>query len=79
MTAAQETEQSQLYGNVREAVAGLPLHSRTETHIEGIVATDLHTLNTVLGATIEEQIVRALNQSRNIWDPDDEYALYSYM
>ena len=79
MTAAQETEHDQLYGRVREAVAGLPLHFRTETHIEGVVATDLHTLNTVLGATIEEQIVRTLNQSRNTWDPNDEYALYSFV
>ena len=75
----QETDHNQLYGNVREAVASLPLYFRTETHIEGIVATDLHTLNTVLGATIEEQVVRTLNQARNIWDPDDEYTLYSFV
>ena len=79
MTTRQEMEHSQLYVNVREAVAGLPLHFRTETHIEGIVATDLHTLNTVLGATIEEQIVRTLNQSRNIWDTEDQYSLYSFV
>lgn len=75
----QETDHNQLYGNVREAVASLPLYFRTETHIEGIVATDLHTLNTVLGATIEEQVVRTLNQARNIWDPEDEYTLYSFV
>ena len=79
MTAAQEIDHSQLYGNVREAVASLPLYFRTETRIEGIVATDLHTLNTVLGATIEEQVVRTLNQARNIWDPDDQYTLYGFV
>ena len=75
----QETDHNRLYGNVREAVASLPLYFRTETHIEGIVATDLHTLNTVLGATIEEQVVRTLNQARNIWDPEDEHTLYSFV
>lgn len=35
-----------LYRNVREAIASLPLYFRTETHISGIMATDLHTLNT---------------------------------
>lgn len=79
MTTEQEAEHSRLYGNVRDAVASLPLYFRTETHIEGIVATDLHTLNTVLGATIEEQVVRTLNQSRSTWDPDGQYALYSFV
>ena len=79
MSTAQETEHGRLYDNVREAIFSLPLYFRTETHIEGIVATDLHTLNTVLGATIEEQVVRTLNQMRNTWDPDDQYPLYGFV
>ena len=79
MTATEESAHSRLYGNVREAVASLPLYFRTETHIEGVVATDLHTLHTVLGATIEEQVVQTLNLARNTWDPEDEYALYSFV
>ena len=43
------------------------------------MATDLHTLNTVLGAAIEEQVVRTLNLIRNTWDPDEKYALYSFV
>lgn len=69
----------QLYKNVREAISSLPIYFHTETHISGIMATDLHTLNTVLGATIEEQVVRTLNLIRNTWDPDDKYALYSFI
>ena len=68
----------QLYQNVREAISSLPVYFRTETHISGIMATDLHTLNTVLGATIEEQVVRTLNLIRT-WDPDENYALYSFV
>lgn len=43
------------------------------------MATDLHTLNTVLGATIEEQVVRTLNLIRSTWDPDENYAHYSFV
>ncbi len=68
-----------LYKSVREAIATLPVYFRTETHISGIMATDLHTLNTVLGATIEEQVVRTLNLIRSAWDPNGHYALYSFV
>jgi hypothetical protein len=69
-----------LYKSVREAIGTLPVYFRTETHIAGIMATDLHTLNTVLGATIEEQVVRTLNLIRGTtWDADGKYALYSFV
>ncbi len=75
----EDWEHRDLYTRVREAVASLPVYFRTETHISGIMATDLHTLNTVLGATIEEQVVRTLNLTRNTWDPNGRYALYSFV
>lgn len=74
-----DDEHFQLYKGVREAISSLPIYFRTETHISGIMATDLHTLNTVLGATIEEQVVRTLNLIRNTWDPDESYSLYSFV
>ncbi len=74
-----EWEHFPLYRNIREAIASLPLYFRTETHISGIMATDLHTLNTVLGATIEDQVVRTLNLVRNTWDSDGTYSLYSFV
>ena len=64
--------------DVRAAVASLPTYFRTETSISGVMATDLHTLNTVLGATIEEQVVHALNAVRNTWDADGGHALYAF-
>jgi hypothetical protein len=76
---ALDWEHYQLYKAVREAISCLPIYFRTETHISGIAATDLHTLNTVLGATIEEQVVRTLNLIRNTWDPDEKYTLYSFV
>ena len=71
--------QDNLHQRVRDAISSLPAYFRTETRIEGVNATDLHTLNTVLGATIEEQVVRTLNDLRNSWDPDERYALYSFV
>jgi hypothetical protein len=68
-----------LHQAVREALATLPMYFRTETHISGVTATDLHTLNTVLGATIEQQVVRTLNLVRKSWDPDGRYALFSFV
>ena len=62
---ADDWEHFPLYKAVREAISCLPIYFRTETHISGIMATDLHTLNTVLGATIEEQVVSTLNLIRN--------------
>ena len=76
---AEDWEHRELYWSVREAVASLPVYFRTETRISGIMATDLHTLNTVLGATIEEQVVRTLNLTRNNWDPTGRYGLYSFV
>ncbi len=64
---------------MREAISSLPIYFRTETHISGIIATDLHTLNSVLGATIEEQVVRTLNLLRNTWDSREKYALYMFV
>jgi len=72
-------EHYRLYRSVREAIATLPVYFRTETHISGVMATDLHTLNNVLGATIEEQVVRTLNLIRATWDPEGHYALYSFI
>ena len=72
-------EHNELYVKVREAVGSLPIYFRTETHISGIMATDLYTLNAVLGATIEEQVVRTLNLIRNTWDPEGRYSLFSFI
>lgn len=68
-----------IYKRVREAILALPSYFRTSTNIEGISATDIFTLNTALGATIENQVVNTLNQMRTAWDPDEKYLLYSFV
>jgi len=63
---------------VREALRALPGYFSSATNIEGLAATDLFAVNTVLGATIEVQVVETLNRIRDVWDPDDEWPLYSF-
>ena len=70
---------AQLYHNIREAIVSLPSNFHSTTNISGILATDLHTLNTVLGATIEEKVVSTLNEIRAIWDPLQKYAFYRFV
>lgn len=68
-----------LYARVKEALQVLPNYFKSSTFIEGIQATDIFTLNSALGATIEAQVVASLNQMRSVWDPDEEYLLYSFV
>lgn len=68
-----------LYTRVRDAPYSLPLYFKTETNISGVMATDIFTLNTALGATIEEQVVPTLNGMRPIWDPLDRYRGYGFI
>ncbi len=68
-----------LHEAVREALLALPLAFKTETVIAGVRATDLFTLNAVLGATIEEQVVDTLNSMRSVWDLEGQYKLFSFV
>jgi len=68
-----------LYQSVRDIIFSLPGHFSTTTHIEGISATDIFTLNSALGATIENQVVDTLNRVRSVWDSSGKYRLYSFV
>ncbi len=68
-----------LYKAVHNALFALPSYFKTNLNISGVPATDLHTFNTSLGATIESQAVETLNQMRTIWDPTGQYALYNFV
>ena len=70
---------AELLARVRAALRALPVHFLTETRIEGIAATDIFTLNAMLGATIEDQVVATLNRMRPAWDPDGRYARFGFV
>ena len=68
-----------LWQRVKDALNALPIHFRSDTFIEGINATDIFTLNSALGATIENQVVETLNQMRSVWDCDNRYQTYAFV
>lgn len=68
-----------LWQRVCEAARAIPDYFKTATNIEGMLATDIFTLNAALGATIEEQVVNTLNDLRTVWDPGKEIQTYSFL
>lgn len=68
-----------MYARVRASLLALPAHFDPELNLAGIVATDIATLNTALGATIETEVVKGLNGLRPTWDPNREYDTYSFV
>ena len=68
-----------VYERVREALFALPTYFRSDTSIEGILATDIFTLNAAFGATIEDQVVSTLNRMRDVWDPDEKLIYHRFV
>ncbi|MDR1443066.1 MAG: hypothetical protein LBJ02_11945 [Bifidobacteriaceae bacterium] len=54
---------------VIRALLALPGYFEFGNPVSGINATDLFSLNSLLGAAIETEVVRTLNKLRNVWDP----------
>ena len=74
-----DRELGTLVRHVREALSALPAYFRTSTRIEGLDAGDLFNLNSVLGATIEVQVVDSLNRIREVWDPDGRWPRHRFV
>lgn len=68
-----------LYEKVKDALSATPAFFRSDVTIAGVPATDLQNLNTLLGASIEERVVDALNVMRPVWDPDLKYQEFSFV
>lgn len=71
--------EGKLRQNVIDALAALPVHFTSQTFIEGLEAGDLFSLNSMLGGSIEIQVVETLNRLRVVWDPDDEWSEYAFI
>ena len=71
-------EHIDLFNAVTKTIYSLPSRFESDLVISGVLATDLFAFNSSLGATIEEQVVEALNKLRPIWDPEQRYALYTF-
>lgn len=44
-----------------------------------MLAPDVFTLSSALGATIEEQVVQTLNRIRTVWDPNKQYEAFGFV
>jgi len=69
----------ELWVRVRALLEALPSYFKSDLTISGVLATDLFSFNSSLGATIEEQVVGSLNRLRDAWDPKKDYANYAFV
>lgn len=68
-----------LWQRVREEVLPhIPKFFRSTIQIAGISATEIYTFGAMLGAVIEEEVVRTLNELRERWDPEGRYSDYVF-
>jgi len=68
-----------LWMRVIEALENLPREFNSTITVSGIAATQVYTFGAVLGATIEEEVVRTLNNLKPLWDPDNAYDSYRFV
>jgi hypothetical protein len=69
-----------LWENILKVLQDIPNHFRSVITISGgINATEIYAFGAVLGITIEEEVVRTLNELRKHWDPDDKYTEYIFL
>lgn len=54
------------------ALPELPRHFHSTIQISGIPAAEIYTFGAALSAAIEEEVVRTLNNLRDLWDADQE-------
>lgn len=74
-----EWEHRQLFDAVKIALFSLPSRFTSDLVISGVLATDLFSFNSSLGATIEAQVVDGLNELRTTWDPEGRYTAYTFV
>lgn len=67
-----------LRDRVIATLEAMPTYFEIDTRIEGVDATDLQAANTLLGASIEVQVVATLNRLRSLWDPDRKWLNYRF-
>ncbi|TXJ66247.1 hypothetical protein [Lacticaseibacillus paracasei] len=69
-----DDKRTSLTEGVKSALLAVPMHFMSSINITGISATDLFSMNTLLGGAIEDQTVATLNASRSVWDPEDAWS-----
>lgn len=78
-TPINSERQKLLYEQVSKALSTIQIAFNSTINIEGIDATDLFSMNTLLGSAIEVQTVQTLRNMRSIWDPNNEWSEYDFV
>ncbi|MCS6858869.1 MAG: hypothetical protein NZT92_00955 [Abditibacteriales bacterium] len=68
-----------LWNRVQNVFQEIPQSFKSTISVSGIRATEIYAFSEVLGLTIEEEVVRTLNDLRSHWDPDGQYANYRFV
>ncbi|MBC6937083.1 MAG: hypothetical protein DWB42_14765 [Chloroflexi bacterium] len=69
----QNWEHYLLWQNVVAALTRIPLYFQSAISVSGINATELYAFGNVLGLTIEQELVRTLNNLKSEWDAGNHY------
>ncbi len=68
-----------VWDRARDIIYSLPNYFETELVIKGINVTEVFSVGGVFSSVVESQVVAILNNLRNLWDPDNEYAEYAFV
>jgi hypothetical protein len=68
----------ELWEKTQQALLELPGHFKSAISVSGIKAVEIFTFGQVLSSTIEEEVVRTLNDMREVWDPEEKYKLHEF-
>ncbi|MGD0175733.1 MAG: hypothetical protein ABSC50_02780 [Candidatus Bathyarchaeia archaeon] len=64
---------------MRESLTHIPKEFRSTITVAGVRATEIYSFSEALGVTIEQEIVRTLNDIREEWDPEEDYSSYEFV
>ena len=73
-----DCEHHDLWSKVKNAAQELDTYFKSTITVSGINATEIYSFGSVLGLTIEEEVVRSLNVMRSKWD-DGSYSDYKFV
>lgn len=68
-----------LWSRIQSVFREIPQSFQSTISVSGIRATEIYAFSEVLGLTIEEEVVRTLNDLRSHWDPEAQYADYRFV
>lgn len=68
-----------LWEKIKQLIAQLPENFHSTISVSGISTTEIYSFGAVLGLTIEEEVVRTLNNLKHIWNIDDNYSNYLFI